>query len=152
MATRWHELSLLEKLWYNYRLTWVSRKEYQQNCWYHCSTTSVIRKMYQWFLVPRHWSGSLAKCISKWYYWSLTLVSKKMYQENCWYHCSPNLVSWKMYQHTSWFYSKNCGSYDRSYFWKMSNTIAIIDKTMGVYEGIFSFWRPLKNEGKWTFS
>ena len=54
--------------------------------------------MYQWFLVPSHWSGSLAECISKWYNCSLTLVSKKMYQENCWYHCSPTLVSWQMYQ------------------------------------------------------
>ena len=76
----------------------MSRKEYQQNCWYHCSTTSVIRKMYQWFLVPLHWSGSLAECISKWYDCSPILVSKKMYQENCWYHCSPTLVILKMYQ------------------------------------------------------
>ena len=63
-ATRWRELSLLEKLWYNYGLTWVSRKVYQQNCWYHCGTTLVIRKMYQQFLVPIYWSGSLAKRIS----------------------------------------------------------------------------------------
>ena len=56
--------------------------------------------------------------------------------------------SFPLMYHT-WFCSEHCRSYGRSYFWKMSNTIAIIDKTMGVYEGIFSFWRPLKNEGKW---
>ena len=34
------------------------------------------------------------------------------------------------------------GLYERSYFWKMSKIISIFDQKIGVYEGIFAFWRP----------
>ena len=132
-ATRWRELSLLEKLWYNYGLTWVSRKVYQQNCWYHCGTTLVIRKMYQQFLVPIYWSGSLAKHISN---PSDTEPFRPCLLRNCISKTADTIAVWPCLGRMR---------ISRTTFEKWATLSLFFIKKWVFYEGIFAFQILIRN-------
>ena len=141
-ATRWRELSLLLGAWWEIFNMSIFVTEM-----YHQGETKLLTSMVL--------SCSFLKCLTekkkmKSDKFGFFLIFALVIQHWMWVllldssHQSDTRVV------TTWLVNKMShrkknsygGLYERSYFWKMSKIISIFDQKIGVYEGIFAFWRP----------